>query len=136
MRVKDKRDYPAGTIVRFEHRSHVLVDNPWGDPEVREVAVYLPHDYQESGEPFIALWDLAAYTNSGPGHLNWRNQGENLVERLDRLVLPPRALLEARRLVAQFQRFHLGLELRSERFLEQMLSAASAPGPPPESARR
>ena len=57
-------------------------------------------------------------------------------ERLDRLVLPPRALLEARRLVAQFQRFHLGLELRSERFLEQMLSAASAPAPPSESARR
>jgi DNA repair protein RecO (recombination protein O) len=56
-------------------------------------------------------------------------------ERLDRLVLPPRALLEARRLVAQFQRFHLGFELRSERFLEQMLSAASAPGSPAESAR-
>ena len=55
---------------------------------------------------------------------------------LDRLVLPPRALLEARRLVAQFQRFHLGLELRSERFLDQMLSAASAPGSPQESARR
>jgi DNA repair protein RecO (recombination protein O) len=49
-------------------------------------------------------------------------------ERLDRLVLPPRALQEARRLVAQFQRFHLGLELRSERFLEHMLSAAPAPG--------
>ena len=94
MRVKDKRDYPAGTIVRFEHRSHVLADNPWGDPEVREVAVYLPHDYQESGEPFIALWDLAAYTNSGPGHLNWRNQGENLVERLDRLVAEGRNSLQ------------------------------------------
>ncbi len=86
MRVRDKRDYPGGTIVHFEHRSRVLLDNPWGDPEVREVAVYLPHDYRESGEPFIALWDLAAYTNSGPGHLNWSNQGENLVERLDRLV--------------------------------------------------
>jgi enterochelin esterase-like enzyme len=86
MQVRDKRDFPAGTIVRLEHRSRVLVGNPWGDPVVREVAVYLPHDYQESSEPFIALWDLAAYTNSGPGHLNWRNQGENLVERLERLV--------------------------------------------------
>jgi DNA repair protein RecO (recombination protein O) len=57
-------------------------------------------------------------------------------ERLDRLVLPPRALLEARRLVAQFQRFHLGLELRSERFLEQMLPAASAPGPAASPAPR
>ena len=85
-RLREKRDYPGGTVVRFEHRSRVLADNPWGDPDVREVAVYLPRDYQESGSPCIALWDLAAYTNSGQGHLNWRNQGENLVQRLDRLV--------------------------------------------------
>ena len=85
-RLREKRDYPGGTIVRFEHRSSVLADNPWGDPEVREVAVYLPRDYQETGDPCVALWDLAAYTNSGQGHLNWRNQGENLVARLDRLV--------------------------------------------------
>jgi enterochelin esterase-like enzyme len=90
MRVRDKRDYPAGSIVRIEHRSRVLLDNIWGDPELRELAVYLPHDYQESGEPFVALWDLAAYTNSGLGHLNWRNQGENLIERLDRLVAEKR----------------------------------------------
>lgn len=56
-------------------------------------------------------------------------------ERLDRLVLPPRALLEARQLVGQFQRFHLGLELRSERFLEHMLSAGSVPGAPSKSTR-
>jgi enterochelin esterase-like enzyme len=85
-RLREKRDYPGGTVARFEHRSSVLLANPWGDPEVREVAVYLPHDYTESGDPCVALWDLAAYTNSGQGHLNWRNQGENLVERLDRLV--------------------------------------------------
>ncbi len=31
--------------------------------------------------------------NAGPGHLNWRNQGENLPQRLDRLIgsgeMPP-----------------------------------------------
>jgi len=86
MRLRDKRDFPKGDIVRFEHRSQVLEDNPWHDPTARQVSVYLPHDYSESSAPFIALWDLAAYTNSGPGHLNWRNQGENLVERLDRLI--------------------------------------------------
>lgn len=52
----------------------------------RELAVYLPHGYSESGEPYVALWDLAAYTNAGPGHLNWRNHGENLQSRLDRLI--------------------------------------------------
>jgi hypothetical protein len=68
------------------HRSRVLEDNPWQDPAEREVAVYLPHGYAEAGSPRIALWDLAAFTNSGPGHLNWRNQGENLPARLDRLI--------------------------------------------------
>lgn len=92
MRLRETRDYPGGTISRFEHRSRVLIDNPWGDPEVREIAIYLPHDYTESGEPFIALWDLAAYTSSGPGHLNWRDQGENLTARLDRLVAEKRLL--------------------------------------------
>ena len=80
-------------MVRFEHCSSVLQGNPWDDPTTREISVYLPHDYSESGEPYIALWDLAAYTNAGPGHLNWRNQGENLVQRLDRLIglehMPP-----------------------------------------------
>jgi hypothetical protein len=45
---------------------------------------------------------------------------------LDRLVLSPRALAEASQLVTRFQRFHLGLELRSERFLEQMVSPPAA----------
>ena len=46
------------------------------------------------------------------------------LSRLDRLLLPPRALEEARQLVGRFQRFHLGVELTSERFLEEMLSSA------------
>ncbi len=46
------------------------------------------------------------------------------LDRLDRLLLPPRALEEARQLVGRFQRFHLGVELTSERFLEEMLSSA------------
>lgn len=54
------------------------------------------------------------------------------LEQLDRLVLPRSALEEARRLIARFRHFHLGLELRSERFLDQMVSApaVSAPRPP------
>lgn len=52
----------------------------------RELAAYLPASYSEDGPPWIALWDLAAFTNAGPGHLNWRNQGESLPARLDRLI--------------------------------------------------
>ena len=85
-RVRPKVDWPQGSILRLEHFSRALRDNPWGDPVEREVAIYLPHGYSESAAPLVALWDLAAYTNSGPGHLNWKNQGENLVQRLDRLI--------------------------------------------------
>lgn len=92
-RVRDTGDWPQGRVVRLVHRSRVLEGNPWDDPVERELAVYLPHDYSESGAPLVALWDLAAFTNSGLGHLSWRNQGENLPQRLDRLIgegkMPP-----------------------------------------------
>jgi enterochelin esterase-like enzyme len=92
-RVRNQADWPKGTTRRLPHVSTVLADNPWNDPVERELCVYLPPGYSDSGSPYPVLWDLAAYTNSGPGHLNWRNQGENLPDRLDRLIgqgkLPP-----------------------------------------------
>jgi len=48
------------------------------------------------------------------------------VDHLDRLILPARALEEARQLVGRFERFHLGVELRSQRFLDRMLATAPA----------
>lgn len=91
--VRPQSRFPAGTVRRLQHRSRVLEDNPWNDPVERALHVYLPHGYDETGPAYPALWDLAAFTNSGPGHLNWRNHGENLPQRLDRLiaerVMPP-----------------------------------------------
>ena len=43
------------------------------------------------------------------------------MQRLDRLILSPRAISEARTVVGRFQRFHVGIELRSQRFLDRML---------------
>ncbi|MFC1688443.1 alpha/beta hydrolase [Pseudomonadota bacterium] len=83
---RPQADWPKGRILPLPHHSDVLRDNPWGDPVERELNVYLPAGYSDSGAPYPVLWDLAAYTNSGPGHLNWRNQGENLPARLDRLI--------------------------------------------------
>jgi len=92
-RVRPQPEWPAGQVKRFRHTSRALEGNPWDDPVTRDVCVYLPPGYEESGDPFVALWDFAAFTNSGPGHLNWRNHGENLVQRVDRLIhegqLPP-----------------------------------------------
>lgn len=79
-------DWPQGRLIRLNHHSQVLRDNPWGDPVERELNIYLPAGYSDSASAYPVLWDLAAYTNSGPGHLNWRNQGENLPSRLDRLI--------------------------------------------------
>lgn len=42
-------------------------------------------------------------------------------EGLEAIELAPRRLAQAARLVFRFQRFHVGVELRSERFLDEML---------------
>lgn len=93
MEVRPRPDWPSGRIVSFRHDSSVLRNNPWSDPAARDLNVYLPAGYSESGAAYVALWDFAAFGNSGPGHLNWRNQGENLTQRLDRLIgtgeMPP-----------------------------------------------
>ena len=49
------------------------------------------------------------------------------LERLDRLALDGPLLAEARRLLDRFQRFHLGVELRSRSFLDRVLRSP-APG--------
>jgi DNA repair protein RecO (recombination protein O) len=48
-----------------------------------------------------------------------------LVE-LSRVSLAPRALAEAQQIVGRFQRYHIGIELRSERFLAEVMRAHSA----------
>ncbi len=59
------------------------------------------------------------------GTLRALDQGLALdVRRLDRLILSARALEEARQIVGRFQRFHVGVELSSQRFLDRMLPCA------------
>ena len=93
MIVRPQSNWPKGEVVSFRHRSDVLKDNIWSDPAERDFHVYLPSGYTESGAAYVALWDFAAFSNAGPGHLNWKNQGENLPQRLDRLIgsgaMPP-----------------------------------------------
>ena len=93
MEVRPQAKWPEGKVICFRHHSGVLQDNIWSDPVDRDFNVYLPPGYSESGTAYVALWDFAAFTNAGPGHLSWRNQGENLPQRLDRLIgsgeMPP-----------------------------------------------
>ena len=69
------------------------------------------------------------------GTLRALEQGLRLeLSSLRRLVLDAASLAEARLLIARFERFHVGVDLNSRRFLEQMLAAGpvgAAPGEKP-----
>lgn len=47
------------------------------------------------------------------------------IDQLPDIELDPRSLAQAARLVFRFQRFHVGVELRSERFLDEVLPVVS-----------
>jgi len=84
-----------GRVESFEFGSAVLDrSNPLGDPVARRVWVWLPPGYDGPDDRvYPVLWSLSAYTSSGPAQVAWKNHGENLPQRLDRLVasgaMPP-----------------------------------------------
>jgi len=64
--------------------SQVLAGNLLGDPTRRRIDVYVPAGHDGRGLPLLV--DLVGFTAGGPAHSNWKNFGENLPERLDRLI--------------------------------------------------
>ena len=89
--MRSDRNAPRGTVETLALDSALLQNNLLGDPAQRDIAVYLPAGHDGQGLPLLV--DLAGFTAAGPAHLNWKNFGENLPERLDRLIaegsLPP-----------------------------------------------
>lgn len=82
--MRRNHETPAGSLHRLTVDSTALQSNLLGDPGRREVVVYLPHGHDGRGLPLLV--DLVGFTAGGPAHVNWRNFGENLPERLDRLI--------------------------------------------------
>ncbi|MBD8067256.1 enterochelin esterase [Devosia sp. PTR5] len=86
--------HPAGSIHTFTVDSAALAGNRLGDPTTRRVDVYVPHGHD--GKDLPLLVDLVGFTAGGPAHTNWKNFGENVPERLDRLIgesrMPPVAV--------------------------------------------
>jgi Enterochelin esterase and related enzymes len=88
-----RRDYdaPQGEVKTLWLESKLLEGNLLGDPTRRRVDVYIPAGHDSKGLPLLV--DLVGFLSGGPVHANWRNFGENLPERLDRLIaakqLPP-----------------------------------------------
>ncbi len=76
---------PQGHIERLTIESKLLKNNLLGDPNVRKVPVYLPPGYDDT-QKYPIMYYLAAYTNSGQGMVEWRAFGENIPERLNRLI--------------------------------------------------
>ncbi len=85
---------PTGTITRLYVDSAALEANMLDDPARRAVDVYLPAGHDGTGLPLMV--DLAGFTGSGLGRTAWKNFGENVPERLDRLIangdMPPVAV--------------------------------------------
>jgi enterochelin esterase-like enzyme len=76
--------HPAGTVHRITVDSPSLSANMLGDPTARRVDIYLPAGSDGRGLPLLV--DLVGFTAGGPAHTNWKNFGENVPERLDRLI--------------------------------------------------
>lgn len=82
---------PEGEVVRLAVDGPSLAGNMLGDPTVRDCRVWIPHGTTGEGLPLLVV--LAGFLGSGVGLAGWRGFGENLPERLDRLVhegaMPP-----------------------------------------------
>lgn len=70
----------------LRHESRVLLDNPLGDPVDRELWVYLPPGYEESGRSYPVLWCLIGFTGVGAMAVAGNRWAPGLAERLDRLI--------------------------------------------------
>lgn len=82
---------PAGAIHRRIVASKILKSETLGDPTERIVDIYIPPGHDGRGLPLLV--DIVGFTAGGPAHTNWKNFGENVPERLDRLIatgaMPP-----------------------------------------------
>jgi enterochelin esterase-like enzyme len=77
---------PQGRLLELSIDSTALRGNWLGDPHERSVAIYLPPGYDERGPAVPMFVALAAFGGSGFKLLNWQSFGENLPQRIDRLI--------------------------------------------------
>ena len=74
-----------GTIHCMQVDSTVLKDNPWGDPHIRDVWVYLPPNYDANNRyPIVGF--LAGFAGTGEGMLSRTLTEYSLATRCDRWI--------------------------------------------------
>lgn len=83
-----KKQWPLrGRVESFPIESRALARNALGDPRLRDVTVYLPPEYDTNPRRrFPVFVDLVGFLGSGQAHVGWNALGENVPERLERLV--------------------------------------------------
>jgi enterochelin esterase-like enzyme len=82
--MRQKNEYTAGSVHHLTLHSKLLCTNMLDEPLERRIDVYVPAGQDGHGLPLLV--DLVGFLSGGPNHTNWRNFGENLPERLDRLI--------------------------------------------------
>ena len=75
-----------GTVKFLKHESDILKNNPPGDNYVRDLIVYLPPGYEDSGEKYPVVYNLIGFTGRGKMFLNDSAFSPNLAERMDKLI--------------------------------------------------
>jgi hypothetical protein len=84
-----RANWKEGRVIVLEHVSELLKGNPLGDPHVRQLAVWVPPQYDAArsrARRFPMLMDMVGFTGSGLSHIAWKNFSENVPERAARLV--------------------------------------------------
>src|ERR687885_1177233 len=77
-----------GKIVVHHHESSVLRSNPLKDPHTREVIIYLPPGYSKSySKGYVTIFVLPGFGSQGRALLNTDPLGENIEQRMNRLIL-------------------------------------------------
>jgi enterochelin esterase-like enzyme len=71
----------------LSHRSELLVGNPFGDPHIRDLFVYTPPGYSDTGPPLPAVMILPGYTGMGEKLLARGLTDISIATRIDRLIL-------------------------------------------------
>ncbi len=79
-----------GTIRVLRHESNALKNNPLCDPHIRDLYVYLPHDYDQTEKSYPVVFCLTGFTGRGKMMLNDSAFSPNFAERLDKLIAEER----------------------------------------------
>ena len=78
--------HSQGTVHFVKHESNVLKGNPPEDKYIRDLIIYTPPGYENSGEHYPTVYCLTGFTGRGRMLLNDSGFAPNLAERMDRLI--------------------------------------------------